>query len=187
MQSQKMAKRVDGQVELRSLLAFGAVISCASAALRGRAQGPAVDDDGGWLRASARCKPQDDAQVLSQKSRSIPLSAIAAPAGRRSPMASMTLARSTRAASAASGKSIATTARPRWARPIPLILPSRRACSPSCAPTNTEPGQRRSRASQGVAWAEATRSGSPNQGPRNANATRIATPMRATVRPSQST
>ena len=33
MQSQKMAKRVDGQVELRSLLAFGAVISGASAAL----------------------------------------------------------------------------------------------------------------------------------------------------------
>ena len=84
-------------------------------------------------------------------------------------------------------RSTTTIARPRWARPIPLILPSRRACSPSCAPTNTEPGQRRSRASQGVAWAEATRSGSPNQGPRNANATRMATPMRATVRPSQST
>src|SRR5271165_6506267 len=66
MQSQKMAKRVDGQVELRSLLAFGAVISGASAALRGRAQGPAVDDDGGWLLAPARCKTQDDAQVLSQ-------------------------------------------------------------------------------------------------------------------------
>src|SRR5271165_2250760 len=66
MQSQKMAKRVDGQVELRSLLAFGAVISGASAALRGRAQGPAVGDDGGWLLAPARCKTQDDAQVLSQ-------------------------------------------------------------------------------------------------------------------------
>src|SRR5271166_2626301 len=66
MQSQKMAKRVDGQVELRSLLAFGAVISGASAALRRRAQGPAVDDCGARLRATTGGEAQDDAQVLSQ-------------------------------------------------------------------------------------------------------------------------
>ena len=35
MQREKMAKSVDGEVELRSLLAFGAVISGASAATEG--------------------------------------------------------------------------------------------------------------------------------------------------------
>ena len=43
------------------------------------------------------------------------------------PHANTTSARSTRAASAASGRSTTTTARPRWARPIPLIPPSPRA------------------------------------------------------------
>lgn len=49
MQSQKMAERIDGQMQLRPLLAFGSVISRASAALGGRAQGAAVDDGGGRL------------------------------------------------------------------------------------------------------------------------------------------
>ena len=43
------------------------------------------------------------------------------------PTANTTSARSTRAASAASGRSTTTTARPSWARPIPLIPPSPRA------------------------------------------------------------
>src|SRR5271157_4277952 len=87
MQSQKMAKRVDGQWSFDPLFAFGAVISGASATLRGRAQGPAVEDDGGWQLAPARCKTQDDAQVLSQSLEASRLQPIAAPAGRRSPMA----------------------------------------------------------------------------------------------------
>jgi len=54
MQGQKMAKGVDGEMQFRSLLAFGAVISRASAAFRRRAQGPAVDDGGSGLGGSPR-------------------------------------------------------------------------------------------------------------------------------------
>ena len=67
MQSQKMAERIDGQMQLRPLLAFGSVISRASAALGGRAQGAAVDDGGGRLLGPARGEAQDDAQILGQR------------------------------------------------------------------------------------------------------------------------
>lgn len=61
-----MAKRIDGQMQLRTFLALGSVVGAAGATLGRRAQSSTVDDGGGRLRGSSSRKAQDNAQILGQ-------------------------------------------------------------------------------------------------------------------------
>ena len=64
---EQVAKRVDGHVQLRALLAFGAVIAAARAAFGRGAQSAAVEDDGRRLFCPARRQTQHRAQIIGQR------------------------------------------------------------------------------------------------------------------------
>ena len=67
MESQKVSERIDGQMQLRTFLAFGSLVSSARPALGRRAQGRAVDDRGGRLLGALRRKAKDHPQILGQR------------------------------------------------------------------------------------------------------------------------
>ena len=66
MQGQKVSQRVDGQMDLRPLLAFGPIVTGPFAALGCRAQGPAIKDGRARLRIATGGQAQQRAQIIGQ-------------------------------------------------------------------------------------------------------------------------